>query len=63
MKSCLQCGKEFNSTGRFNRICKTCKKQNKQGRISYFKTCFSENEIKNFLMQEENLYFKENFIN
>ena len=63
MKSCLQCGREFSSIGRFNRICKTCKKQARPNTAGFFKTCFSKFEIEGFLTQEENLCFKESFIN
>ena len=60
MKSCLQCGEEFESKGRFNRVCKTCKKTAKSD-PGFFKTCFSNFEIEGFLTKEENLCFKESF--
>lgn len=27
-KECLKCGKEFNSTGKWNRICNKCNREN-----------------------------------
>ena len=56
MKSCLQCGKEFGSTGRFNRICKNCKKENRNPDTSFFKTCFSPFEVETIMISEENKY-------